>query len=1223
MGAASASADGNDALLGQLLSCGVGFRTSRLAKPYRRSRKGLAANRMTEFNLDRLYEQFEAAWNRGPFPEITDFLPAESQPERQTALLELIRIDLEYRWRAANQDAAQTDPWTLATYRESFPELTDADVSSAGLLVEEYRVRRRWGDQPDPAEFLSAYGISADTVLSQLQAVDSELASEQTHSLLNSHEQDTVVGSSVTGNSRSDTADGDFGNYELLDEIARGGMGVVYRARQRNLNRIVALKMIKSGELAGNDEVQRFHAEAEAAAQLDHPGIVPIYEVGEFNGQHFFSMALVDGEGLDAKLKGGPLPSKEAARLLAKIAEAVQFAHDKGIVHRDLKPANVLIDAGGQPKVTDFGLAKNIAADSGMTTAGQVMGTPSYMPPEQAEGTLSDIGSTSDIYSLGATLYYLLTGRPPFQAATPIETLRQVIQTEPVPPRRLNPDIPRDLETITLKCLRKEQRSRYATAQELADDLNRWLQNKPIVARRVSVLEKAWLWCKRKPAIVGSLATVLLVIGVAAYITNEKDQQAAAAAIEQARKAEEENNRTRAEELVAGLKKADIGQVPTAVAELRDLRQWVDPILKKQISESRDGEGEKLRLSLALLPVDETQVGYLKLELLKAPPDTLPVIRDALKPHQDRIVKSLWTVLEDNQREARVRLNAACALATYDGENKTQWKPVLAFVAEQLVESIQNSFGDAGRFQTMLKPIRAQLSQPISLLVRDTSKTDLQRDIALATVLAFAHDDPQQLADVLASSEQRQFARTFDKLAAQKTAAIPALTAIVLESWKDETQEAEKERIAKRQANAAVASLKLGHSEVVWPLLRHRPDPRTRTYLIHWAARLGVDPQLFVNRLAAETDTSIRRALWLTLGEYSEKQFPVPLRQPLVKKLLAAYEADPDPGMHGCAAWLLRKWGHNKSIREIAKKLQANEEQRKSQMKDSNRRWYVNTRGQTFTVLKADVFRMGSPVSEPGRDDEETPHLRKVGRKFAIAAYEVTREQLMEFLREIGGPSNAAAYLQVVRPLVRTGDSPATVMTWFGSAAYCNWLSKKEGIPVDQWCYEKNRQGQYATGMKAKKNYLQLTGYRLPTEAEWEYACRAGAVTSRYYGLTETLLPQYARYAANSEKHTWPVGGLKPNEFGLFDMLGNAGEWCHDGTGAYPAVDPKQAAPDNTDISPVLDTRLRLLRGASFLGPPSNVRCANRDRDRPTIHVTNFGFRPARTLRPRISTPSH
>jgi serine/threonine protein kinase len=307
---------------------------------------------------------------------------------------------------------------------------------------------------------------------------------------------------------------GSFGDYELLQELARGGMGVVFKARQRKLNRLVALKMILSGQLASAAIVQRFYLEAEAAGQLDHPGIVPIFEVGEIEGQHYFSMGFVEGGSLAVRVKDGPLPPREAAALVKKIAEAVAYAHERGIVHRDLKPANVLLDETGQPRVTDFGLAKQMAGDSQLTGTGQVMGTPSYMPPEQAQGKIQEIGPLSDVYSLGAILYCLLTGRPPFQAASVMETLRQVLEQEPVPPRQLNAAVDLDLETICLKCLQKQPGKRYPSAAALAEDLRRYGAHEAILARPVSSSERLWRWCRRNPRLAVAVAAISLLLVV-------------------------------------------------------------------------------------------------------------------------------------------------------------------------------------------------------------------------------------------------------------------------------------------------------------------------------------------------------------------------------------------------------------------------------------------------------------------------------------------------------------------------------------------------------------------------------------------------------------------------------------------------------------------------------------------------------------------------------------
>jgi len=281
-----------------------------------------------------------------------------------------------------------------------------------------------------------------------------------------------------------------FGDYELIVEIARGGMGVVYKARQTSLNRIVALKMILTGRLAGEDDLFRFKTEAEAAAKLQHANIVAVYNVGDVDGQHYFSMEYIDGQTLAQRLGRGPLPSRTAAAYLRQIARAVDYAHRQGVLHRDIKPSNILIDAEDQPHVTDFGLAKRLGdGDAGHTRTGAVLGTPSYMAPEQAGGRIKDQGPWTDVYGLGAVLYELLTGRPPFKAETPLDTLMQVLETDPVPPRLLNPKIDSDLETICLKCLEKDPARRYASAEEVAADMQRYLDGDSISARSSNMFD--------------------------------------------------------------------------------------------------------------------------------------------------------------------------------------------------------------------------------------------------------------------------------------------------------------------------------------------------------------------------------------------------------------------------------------------------------------------------------------------------------------------------------------------------------------------------------------------------------------------------------------------------------------------------------------------------------------------------------------------------------------
>ena len=303
-----------------------------------------------------------------------------------------------------------------------------------------------------------------------------------------------------------------FGDYELLAEIARGGMGVVYRARQVSLKRVVALKMLLAGSFASRDFVQRFYREAAAVARLDHPNIVPVFEVGQHDGQHFFTMRLIEGQTLAQRLRGGTYPTRAAADLISKVARAVHYAHQHGVLHRDLKPANILLDASGEPFVTDFGLAKLTEVDQALTRPEGIVGSPSYMAPEQAAGNVNELTTATDVYSLGVVLFEMLTGVPPFKGDSVVEVLHKIVHKEPVPPRTFDGRIERDLQTICLRCLEKKPQSRYPSAAELADDLDRWLRLEPISARAVTSAERAWKWVQRHPALAAVAAMLMLLI---------------------------------------------------------------------------------------------------------------------------------------------------------------------------------------------------------------------------------------------------------------------------------------------------------------------------------------------------------------------------------------------------------------------------------------------------------------------------------------------------------------------------------------------------------------------------------------------------------------------------------------------------------------------------------------------------------------------------------------
>ena len=309
-----------------------------------------------------------------------------------------------------------------------------------------------------------------------------------------------------------------FGDYELLEQIGRGGQGVVFRARQKSLNRVVALKVINLGQWASKAHVKRFRREAEAAARLEHPSIVPIYEVGERDGSCYFSMKFVEGGQLDEVAKRKPMPPRRAAELIAKVASTVHYAHEHGILHRDIKPGNILLDANSEPHLTDFGLARLVESESSVTQTLDVLGTPSYMAPEQAVGNNAAVSNATDVYGLGAVLYQLLTGQPPFAGGTTYETIKLLEDTEPRPPRLLNPKVDRDLSTICLKCLEKDPKRRYSSALTLVEDLDCWLKHEPIRARHTGIFSRARKWVQRNPTSAVLAASLVALAAAGGWI---------------------------------------------------------------------------------------------------------------------------------------------------------------------------------------------------------------------------------------------------------------------------------------------------------------------------------------------------------------------------------------------------------------------------------------------------------------------------------------------------------------------------------------------------------------------------------------------------------------------------------------------------------------------------------------------------------------------------------
>jgi serine/threonine protein kinase/formylglycine-generating enzyme required for sulfatase activity len=612
----------------------------------------------------------------------------------------------------------------------------------------------------------------------------------------------------------------------------------------------------------------------------------------------------------------------------------------------------------------------------------------------------------------------------------------------------------------------------------------------------------------------------------------------------------------RARAMVDTLLTARTADVPDLVHDLGPYRRWANPLLRDEAAREHLDDDKRLHVALALLPIDASQAKYLGDRLLTADgPEEVKAIRRLLHEHVPDLATRFWPVLGDDGQNKSRRLRAACALALSDA-NDPRWPEV----GDEVVRCL------AGENILLLREW-AELLEPVrACLLPHQARRLVEADAGgFAACLAMLQASPEDAPAALYGELDRP---------------VPA-----------GARPANREVWAQRQSRAAVALLHLGQAERVWPLFRQGADPTRRTYLIHDCAELGVDPAVLASRLleGEGEDDSIRQGLLLALGEYRADPRADVARGPLVDWALSAYRDDADPGIHSAAEWLLRRWqkadgmarlepGHVPRPREAAKP-----------------RWYVNGQGQAFVVVHAPgKFETGSPADETGRDPGlEDREPQEIDYSFALALKPVTVAEFKKLWPDF-------KHLPEFCP---SEDTPINGLSWYDAARYCNLLSEREKIPKEQWCYEPNKRGEYAAGMRVKPNCWKLSGYRLPREAEWEYACRAGTVTPWSHGADADQLGHYAWYDMDAKNTLHPVGLLRPNGLGLFDVHGNAWQWCQEAL--YKKDDEK---------SEVTDGAVRILRGGSFRNDATYARSAKRFWSKPADKLTDSGLRPTRTV---------
>ena len=645
--------------------------------------------------------------------------------------------------------------------------------------------------------------------------------------------------------------------------------------------------------------------------------------------------------------------------------------------------------------------------------------------------------------------------------------------------------------------------------------------------------------------------------------------------------------------MVRRLLDAQTEQVPDIIDDMAPYRDQAEPLLMQAYDQGTD-DRRQLHLALALLPSDPNQLEGIYERLLRATPHEFPAIVSVVAPYHETLVERLWAGVESTELlDPSQQLRAAAALASFDpGSDK--WARIPPDIADSLVRvpALHSAM-----WRNAFWPVRMALYPQLAAIFRDAGRGEMERSLATDLLTEYVADQPELLVELLVDAEHEQYLAIFPVIESLETTLAEAAQNLLNEElaktlpaelpWSDPSREQQ----ALRQVNAATALFKLGQPALVWPLLHHREDPRIRSYLVHHLAALDASPQPITDQLTSSPSStpSLSRALLLCLGEFAERQLPVQDRQALIPHLQQTYVTHNDPGIHAACEWLLRSWGQRDWLRTVYEDWQ-----RDQQWRDKRRRhvlqavgegneqrtpqWFVNSQGQTLVVIPgpADFF-MGSPKTEEHRGGDETEHLRRITRSFALSSKLVTVAEYQRLVEDYQPPSE----------LPSSADSPASGLNWHEAAQYCNRLSAAEGIPASEWCYEIES----GRVVRFRAGYLSLAGYRLPTEAEMEFAIRAGAKTSRFFGETERLLPKYAWYIENAPDHPQPVGQLKPNDLGLFDAQGNLFTWCQDAFGYYPESSDNQLVEDVEERLIINNDRNRALRGgAYFYRAPSSAR---------------------------------
>jgi serine/threonine protein kinase/formylglycine-generating enzyme required for sulfatase activity len=1121
--------------------------------------------------IDLTADRFERAWLAGERPRIEEYLEGVGETRRQRLFDELLQVERELR-------AREGLPPSREEYRRRFPDLIEViDRNLAG-----------------PANPLATevYVQAAPTIIDDVAA----------------RVQATHPGA---------TAGSQHGRFRVLHHHADGGIGRVSVALDCELHRQVAVKELQE-RFADDPQVrQRFMLEVQVTGRLEHPGVVPVYSLGQDGqGRPFYAMRFIEGEDLERAITSfhavdsmpGRDPGKQALALrqllrrFIDVCNVVAYAHSRGVLHRDLKPANILLGPYGETLVVDWGMAKLMdgtlspaqvheptpgppAEDTwDKTQQGTVLGTIPYMSPEQAGGEAP--GKASDVYSLGATLYHLLTGRPPIEKDERTAMLHRAQIGEITSPRQVNPTVPAALEAVCRKAMSVDPNDRYSAPRALADEIEHWLADEPVTAWKEpwQVRSRRWVSRHRTPVAAVAAGLAVAVISVA-HLLNDYHVRSV-------------ERKAHAEGLVVALSTAEVREVGEIIHQLHPLRWLVLEKLKSMARPGPERQASKRRnAALALLADDPSHTEYLVDRIVREDvhPHEICVVRQALLDH-DRatlFAPRLWRLVLERAESTAPNLGAAGVLASFV-PNDPRWVGLAGPIAAELVTKSPSLIGE---WREVFQPVQRTLVGPLRTIFGDIARPR-ERALAFGLLFDFAvHEGDSErdrdLAELIADANPDEF------LAIRQSLEDRGQAVTVLQSMLERKEPLDEPK-ARRRGRVAACLVVLQSPDRAWDLLRSPfpSDPTERTELIHDLAAYGAPASAVADRLLVETDISAGRALILALGEYSPAAVPEPVRRTVTDRLLKRYATDGDPGTHSAIDWLFRtRW-------ELRPKLDSLDESWRGKAVSAGRNWFVNSEGMTMAVVaiaKPFEFEIGSPEDEDGRESDERLHAVRLDHSYAIATREVNQAQFERFRASGPLPGRSGK----ANPPGTYELCPVVGVDWLAAAEYCNWLSRRE-----------NLQPYYTIqGDVISVPDRGGLGYRLPSELEWEYACRSGTRSSRPYGGSAAFLEGYAWFLLNANKRTHPAGTRKPNDLGLFDMLGNAFEWTGDRYTRDISLPGPGSGTENAKLGAVSKEVEVALRGGSFSSPATALRSAYREYSSPANPLETYGFRYVRTMR--------